>query len=195
VAETSLSLLERLSQPGCDDAAWKRLVNLYTPLIHNWLHRYDVQASDMDDLTQEVLGTVYREMPRFEHNRAPGAFRSWLRTITVNRIRAFWRNRRTRPLAAGNGGIDQRLAELEDPASRLSDLWNLEHDRHVLGRLLELAEPEFAPAIWQAFQRLALEGKHASQVAKELGMTENAVFLAKSRVLRRLRQQARGLVD
>jgi RNA polymerase sigma-70 factor, ECF subfamily len=195
VTETSLSLLERLRQPICDDAAWRRLVDLYTPLIHGWLRRYDVQACDMEDLTQEALGTVHRGMHQFEHNRHPGAFRCWLRTITANRIRAFWRNRRTRLPGTGDSAFEQRLDELEDPASGLSDLWNREHDGHVLRRLLELVQPEFTSHIWHAFRSVALEGKRAAEVAAELGMTANAVFLARSRVLRRLRQEARGLVD
>jgi RNA polymerase sigma factor (sigma-70 family) len=195
VSETSHSLLERLRQPPSDEAAWKRLVDLYTPLIHQWLRRYDVQPQDVDDLTQEVLRTVHRELPRFEHNRHLGAFRSWLRTIAANRIRAFWKKRRTQAVGMADSEADRRLAELEDPASGLSHLWDQEHDRYVLRRLLELVEPEFAPSTWQAFQRLAVDGRPAAEVAAELGTTVNAVLLAKSRVLRRLRQEARGLVD
>jgi RNA polymerase sigma factor (sigma-70 family) len=195
VSETSHSLLERLRQPPCDEAAWRRLVDLYTPLIHQWLRRYDVRPQDVDDLTQEVLRTVHRELPRFEHNRHLGAFRSWLRTIAANRIRAFWKQRRSQAIGAADSRVEQRLVELEDPASGLSHLWNEEHDRHVLRRLLELVEPEFEPATWQAFRCLALDGRRAAEVAAELGTTVNAVFLAKSRVLRRLRQEAQGLVD
>src|SRR5437868_2137437 len=86
VSETSLSLLERLRQPALDEAAWKHLADLYTPLIQDWLRRYGVRQDEVDDLTQEVLSTVHREMPGFEHNQHPGAFRCWLRTITVNRL-------------------------------------------------------------------------------------------------------------
>jgi RNA polymerase sigma-70 factor (ECF subfamily) len=195
VVETSFSLLERLRQPPRGEAAWKRLVDVYTPLIHGWVRRYDIQAEDVSDLTQEVLGTVHREMPWFEHNQHPGAFRCWLRTITANRIRAFWKQRRSHRLPAADGDLEQRLAELEDPASGLSHLWDQEHDRYVLRHLLELVEPEFTPATWQAFQGLALEERPAAEVAAELGTTVNAVHLAKSRVLRRLRREARGLVD
>jgi RNA polymerase sigma-70 factor (ECF subfamily) len=84
---------------------------------------------------------------------------------------------------------------LEDPDSGLSRLWDEEHDRHVLRRLMELIEHEFSPAAWQAFRRVGLSGEGAAAVAADLGMTVNAVLLAKSRVLRRLRQEARGLVD
>ncbi len=195
MSETSLSFLERLRKPALDEAAWERLVELYAPLIKDWLRRYGVRQDEVDDLTQEVLATMHREMPTFEHNRHAGAFRCWLRTITVHRIRAFWKSRRSRPVATADSEVEQRLAQLEDPASGLSHLWDREHDHHVLRRLLKIVEPEFAPTTWQAFRSLALEGKRAAEVAAALGTTVNAVLLAKSRVLRRLRQEARGLVD
>src|SRR5690348_14344538 len=98
---TPISLLERLRlQP--DEASWKRLVDLYTPLIHNWLRRYSLPASDSDDLTQEVLQVLIRELPHFQHDLRPGAFRRWLRNVTVNRLRMFWRERRLRPTATGD---------------------------------------------------------------------------------------------
>jgi RNA polymerase sigma factor (sigma-70 family) len=194
MSETSVSLLERLREPA-DNAAWKRMVDLYTPLIHGWLRRYDVRPEDADDLAQEVLGTVHRELAQFEHNRRPGAFRCWLRTITINRLRAFWKQRQSRPEATGDSEVARWLAELEDPAGELGRRWDEEHDRYVLRRLLELIEPEFTPATWLAFRRLTLEEGRAADVAAALGTTVNAVLLAKSRVLRRLRQEARGLVD
>jgi RNA polymerase sigma-70 factor (ECF subfamily) len=194
MAETSLSLLERLrARP--DAPGWQRLVDLYTPLIHGWLRRHAVRPQDADDLVQEVLGVVVRELPHFEHDRRPSAFRCWLRTITLNRLRAFWRAQRTRAATAGYGDAEDRLRELEDPDGSLSRLWDQEHDQHVLRRLLELIEPEFTPATWQAFRRVTLDGARPAAVAAELGLSVNAVLLAKSRVLRRLRQEARGLVE
>jgi RNA polymerase sigma-70 factor (ECF subfamily) len=182
-------------QPRRDDDAWGRLVDLYTPLIRGWLDRFGVDRTDHDDLTQEVLGVLFREMPDFEHNQRPGAFRCWLRTITTNRIRAFWKNRGTVGVGMADSGIEQKLAELEDPAGGMSALWNREHDQYVLRRLLEMVRKEFTSSAWKAFQCLALEGKPAAEVAAEMGTTPNAVLLAKSRVLRRLREEARGLVD
>jgi RNA polymerase sigma-70 factor (ECF subfamily) len=194
MAETSVSLLERLRQPA-DADAWRRFVEVYTPLIGGWLRRHEVQPEDVDDLVQEVLGVLLRELPQFQHNQRPGAFRCWLRTVTVHRLRAFWKARQSRPLATGDSDVDRQLAQLADPASALSRLWDQEHDQQVLRRLMQLIEPEFAPATWQAFRRLALEDGRAADVARELGTTVNAVLLAKSRVLRRLRQEARGLID
>jgi RNA polymerase sigma-70 factor (ECF subfamily) len=89
----------------------------------------------------------------------------------------------------------QVLEQLEDPNSALSQLWDREHDQHVTRRLLELIEPEFSATTWQAFRRVVLEGAKAAEVAAELGITANAVWIAKSRVLARLREELRGLTD
>jgi RNA polymerase sigma-70 factor (ECF subfamily) len=192
--ETSASLLERLRREP-DAVSWKRLVDLYTPLLQGWLRRHLVPADDVDDLVQEVLEVLVRELPKFHYDRQRGSFRGWLRTITVNRLRMFWRSRRTRPLATGDSDLARKLDELEDPHSALSQLWDRQHDRHVARRLLELIEGEFEPASWRAFQRLALEGAKPLAVAAELDMSVNAVYLAKYRVLRRLRQEMQGLTD
>lgn len=193
MAVTSFSLLDRLqSQP--DNASWKRLTDLYTPLICSWLKRNSVTHDDRDDLVQDVLAIVARRLPQFQHNKRTGAFRSWLRTITVNCLRDFWRAKRLRPVAGGSD-FPKVLDQLADPNSDLSRLWDQEHDRHVARRLLELIEGDFQPSTWRAFRRVSLEGASPDAVAAELGLTVNAVFIAKSRVLARLRQEAEGLLD
>ena len=192
--ETSLSLLERL-RSSSENEGWNRLVTLYAPLIRRWLGKYDVQDSDAHDLVQEVLLTVSRELGTFEHCGQSGAFRGWLKAILINRLRKFWRARDRRPVARGDSDIDTRIAQLDDPASEMSQIWNREHDQYVLRQLLTLAEPHFEPNTWQAFCRVALEGAKPDVVAREMGISLNAVCLAKSRVTRRLRQEAAGLVE
>lgn len=192
--ETSLSLLSRLKQRS-DSQSWNRLVKLYSPLLYRWLAYYDIQASDADDLVQEVLTTLTAELPMFEHNGRPGAFRAWLRTTLVNRMRDYWRKRARHPRAIGGSRVDDRLTELADPGTALTQIWNRQHDRHVLRCLLAEIEPEFEPTTWRAFRQFALEGHSAREVAKNLNVTPNAVFIAKSRVLQRLRQEADGVVE
>ncbi len=194
MAETSATLLERLHDRS-DSVAWRRLVDLYSPLINAWLLRHGVSAEDAEDLTQEVLEVVVREVSRFRHNGRVGAFRTWLRTITINCLRQSLRSRRLRSQATGSPDFTAMLDQLEDPASDLSRRWDWEHDQHVLGRLLELIEPDFRPATWLAFRRQVIDGASAETVAVELGMTVNAVLIAKSRALSHLRQTAHGLVD
>jgi RNA polymerase sigma-70 factor (ECF subfamily) len=193
LSATPISLLERLRLRP-DSASWQRLVALYTPLVAAWLRSQGVQPADVDDLTQEVLSTLVRELPRFYHDLRPGAFRRWLRGIALNRLRTFRRARRPVPVG-GNQSRELALDELEDPDSDLSRRWDEEHDRHVVRRLLELIEPEFEPATWQAFRMVVLEGKPTREAAAALGVSPNAVRIAKSRVLARFRQEIDGLID
>jgi RNA polymerase sigma-70 factor (ECF subfamily) len=187
--ETPLSLLERLRN-GQDDPSWQRLSDLYLPLLKGWLKQHGLPPHDADDLTQEIMMVIVREVAGFDHSGRPGAFRSWLRAIAVNRVRGYWRSKQTLPNQAALDILDQ----LEDPRSDVARLWDKEHDEFVLSRLMELIEPEFSPAAWHAFHRQTIEGLTASQAAAELGVSVNAVLIAKSRVLRRLRQEAASLI-
>jgi RNA polymerase sigma-70 factor (ECF subfamily) len=191
--ETSVSLLERLARQPCDED-WRRLLELYQPLLRTWLARQGVPPTDTDDLVQEVLLVVFREMGHFER-RGPGAFRAWLRTILVHRVRHYFRTCRQRPAATGGSDFSRRLDELESHDSALSRLWDREHDEHVAASLLRRVQGDFAPATWQAFRRHVLEGEPVARVAEELGLSLNSVLLAKSRVLKRLRQELAGLID
>src|SRR6185369_5603870 len=120
--------------------------------------RAGVAASDLDDLIQEVLLVVFREVGGFER-RGSGAFRAWLRTILAHRVRNYFRGQQHRPAAAGGSEMLQSLAELESPESSLSQLWDREHDDHVVALLLRRVQGDFAPATWQAFRRHVQEGE------------------------------------
>lgn len=192
--ETSLSLLQQMRQ--CPEKeAWERLHRLYEPLIRKWLLRYELQSNDADDVTQEVLLAISKDIEAFDHNGREGAFRAWMKGILVNRLRKFWHSRDRSPKASGGSDMNQRLAELDDPASEITLIWNQEHDQHVLEKLLAIAEPQFAPSTWAAFRKTTFDGLKPKAVAEELGISLNAVIIAKSRVLSKLRQEAAGLVE
>lgn len=193
VDDTSRSLLERL-RVNQDAASWRRLVDLYTPLIRRWLHQYGVAGADVDDFVQEVFRVLIGEIASFQHSGQRGAFRRWLRMTLVNRLRGFWRGRKNGGQIGGEEA-ERILRELEDPASDPNQVWDREHDEFVARRLLELLEPEFAPSTWQAFRRQVLDGIKPAVAAAELGITRNAALIAKCRVLRRFRQEVEGLVD
>jgi RNA polymerase sigma-70 factor (ECF subfamily) len=193
MSTTSLGLLDRLKEapPGADD--WGRLHDLYLPLLRKWLSQVPGLRDEADDLTQEIFVALLRGLPAFERRRH-GAFRAWLRQITVNRIRTFWKDRRKQP-AAGLAETDRLLEQLEDPASHLSQQWERDHDRHVYEKLVQIVQPDFEAQTWRAFTRFALDGVSAADTARELGMTETAVLQAKFRVLKRLREEAGELLD
>ena len=191
---TSLSLLDRLRQAP-SGADWKQFHDVYRPLIRGWLVRVPGLHDEADDLSQEVLVVVFREVAHFERQRE-GSFRTWLRRVTVNRIRVYWRQHAKRPrVGLDESATETFLSRLEDPASDLATQWDREHDRHVFNRLLEIVRPDFQPNTWEAFRLFAQEGQPATQVAAELGTSESAVILAKSRVLKRLREEAGALLD
>lgn len=194
MTDTSITLLQRL-QSSDDSENWDRLMSLYRPLLMAWLRKYHVQDFDLDDLMQEVLMAVAKDLPTFDHNGRTGAFRAWLRSIMVNRLRNFWRSRGRQLQAQGGSDVQLRLAQLDDPSSEMSQLWNQQHDLHVAQQLLQQVEPDFTAQTWAAFTRVAIDGQRADAVAVELGISTNAVFIAKSRVLTRLRREAAGLID
>lgn len=193
--DTSHSLLELLCEPS-DPQAWDRLIGVYTPFLRSYLRKQQLlPVADVDDLVQEVLLTMARELPQFQHNGNPGAFRSWLRMIVVNRLRHFWRTRQQQPQAVGGSDFLKRLDELEDQASNISHVWEQEHNLYTMRTLMELVRPRFAEQTWQAFRRQVMDGESVETVMAETGLSANSVYVAKFRVLRALRQAAEGLVD
>jgi RNA polymerase sigma-70 factor, ECF subfamily len=191
--ETRHSLLLR-AQTG-EENAWQDLTELYRPLIIGWLNRQGVPAADVEDLSQDVLLSVVKHLPGFEHSGRRGAFRSWLRTIVCSRTTDYWRGFGPSAKASGGSGAMAALQQIADPESELNRQWDEEHDRYVLRCLLGMVEEEFEPATLRAFRRLALEGASGAEVAQELGLSVAAVYMAKSRVLQRVRQEAEGLID
>lgn len=191
--ETRQSLLFR-AQTG-EEKAWKDLTRLYRPLIHGWLNRQGVPPRDLEDLSQDILLSVVKHLPTFQHSGHRGAFRSWLRTIVCSRTADYWRALDAATQASGGSGAAAALQLIEDPGSDLNRQWDEEHDGYVLDCLLDLVEEEFETATLKAFRRLALDGASGTEVADELGMSVAAVYGAKSRVLQRIRQEAKGLID
>jgi len=185
---TPASLLTRLRRPG-DQRAWEQFVELYTPLLYHWARHAGLQDEDAADLVQDVFAALVQKMPHFVYDPSK-SFRSWLRTVTLNLWRDNLKRRARRPLGQVEGGLDAIPSpEASDP------FWEVEYRRHLVGRAAEVMRAEFQPTTWQACWEFVVGGKPAAQVAAELGLSENAVYVAKGRVLRRLRQELAGLLD
>jgi RNA polymerase sigma-70 factor (ECF subfamily) len=187
---TPASLLLRLRSPG-NEAAWEQLLVLYGPTVENWCRRAGLSAEDAADIRQEVFQAVVRSIADFHRDRPGDSFRGWLYAITRTRLLD---HRRAHHLAAP-GGSDalHRLEEVpvEEPAS--SDI--LTRDRRELyQRAVRLIQEEFTERTWQAFWRVTVEDQAPADVAADLGLTPGAVYIAKSRVLKRLRQEFDGLL-
>jgi RNA polymerase sigma-70 factor (ECF subfamily) len=181
---TSLTLIGRLREPR-DAKAWAQFVALYAPLLRSWVRPLCGQDADADDVIQEVLVVVVRRLPEFAHSRRMGAFRTWLKAVAANKLGDYLRADARRP--AGSSSLV--LAQLEDPDSALSREWDRQHARHLAHALLQRIQHEFEPATWDAFHRVAMLGEPTASVAAALGKTANAVMIARSRVLTRLREE------
>ncbi len=189
---TSVSLLDRLKVARPDASDWGRLHDIYLPLITRWLRRIPGSGDESDDLAQEVFVVMVREIPRFERQRE-GSFRAWLRQVTVNKVRTFRKQLGRKPVA-GMDLTDGFLDRLAEPNSELAPEWDLDHDRHVFQKLLAIVQPDFQPNTWEAFRRFAIDGRPAAEVAAQLRHNLNSVLQAKSRVLKRLREEAGELL-
>lgn len=171
------------------------MLEIYQPLIAKWLGRFGARPSDLNDLSQSVLIIVVRKLPGFEHGGRKGAFRAWIKAITRNCLLEFWRDKKIHPVATGKSSFQASLNQLADEASEISQMWNREYDEHVLASVLKQIQCEFKPQTWAAFQQVALGGKKAKEVADELGISINSVFIAKSRVMTRLRTVGKYMLD
>jgi RNA polymerase sigma-70 factor, ECF subfamily len=188
---TSHSLIDRI-RAGPEGLAWQRWHAIYEPLIRGWLTRNQLVPDDRDDVVQNVLAVVVRRIGEFHHNGRVGAFRNWLKTISIHCLRDHWKKHAR---DADRVRADQVLDHWADPASELSHVWDLEHDRHLIRKLLAILRPEFNEITWQAFHRHVIDGEEPAVVATRLGITPNAVYIAKSRIMTRLRHEATGLID
>jgi RNA polymerase sigma-70 factor (ECF subfamily) len=184
---TPPSLLERLHQTP-EREAWQKFVEMYTPLLFAWTARLGLTGHDAADLVQDLFAVLVEELPRFRYD-AGKSFRGWLKTILLNR----WR-RQQRRRAAEKVVADANLAEVPD-ADDIPEFEEEEYRRHVARRALALMQAEFQPVTWKACWELVVRDRPAAEVAAELGITTNAVYLAKCRVLRRLREELHGLLD
>ena len=190
---TRVSLIQALATGG--DVAWLELDQVYRPLIFHWLRRYQVQSCDSEDITQEVMAVVSRRIHDFRHNGRVGAFRNWLRTITVHTARKYLDKGNRQPQATGNSAVREMLEQLESDRSELSQQFDEQHDRFILQQLLDRVASRFQPATMEAFRRHAIEGQEAVEVAAQLGIKPQTVYVAKARVMHALRELATGLFD
>lgn len=187
---TPVSLLLRLKEPKAE-MAWQRFVELYTPLLFFWARKAGLRAPDDADLVQDVFAVLVRKLPEFDYD-AGRSFRGWLRTVVLNQ----WRDRQRRKVAAHALGTmaDVDVAELPDPRVD-EEFWEHEHRQQLVSRAMTVMKAEFEESTWRACWECVVRGREVAEVAAELGLSRNAVYVAKCRVLRRLRQELQGLLD
>ena len=189
---TSRSLLERVKSD--DESAWGTLVDLYGPLVYRWCRRWDLPEHEAADVFQDVFQALAKDIAGFRKEKDGDTFRGWLRRITDNKVRDHLRKLRREPGGEGGTEAQIRLASLPEILPLEADDSAGEHeDAGLLRAVVERIRGEFEGRTWQAFWLTAVEARSPGEVAAELGMSPGAVRVAKSRVLRRLREELSGL--
>ena len=185
---TSESLLLRL-QKANDQQAWSRFVRLYTPLLFHWARGTGLQPQDAADLVQEVLTIVFRKLPEFRYDPSK-SFRSWLRTITMNKFREFCR-RRSVSRNAATGTVLNFVAADRDAGTS----WDVSYQKSLFESAMKMLETEFRPKTWDAVKKFVVENRPAAEIAAETGVSVWTIYAAKSRLMARLREELQGLLD
>lgn len=188
---TRASLLVRL-RDGSNDAAWREFLHLYGPVVYGFARNRGLQDADAADLVQDVMRSVMRAIGRFDYDRRQGTFRGWLFTITRNKVFNFLSARRIRPQASGDSSTNRLLAEQPDAAGD-SDQWDLEYQRRLAGLAMDRIKGEFQEKTWRAFWLTAVEGAAAADASRQVGISPGAVYVAKSRVLQRLKEEVESI--
>ena len=190
---TSVSILQRARDGDAD--GWRRLAQIYGPIVYGWARRCGCQSADAADVMQETFSAVAGAIGRFDHQRDGATFRGWLWTIVRNKLRDRARAAQDEAL----GGTAAHLAmnqiasplcdyETDDPPSEAaSDASAAER------RTLELLRDKFDPRTWKMFWETAIEGRPPGDVAEDMAVSKWAVYKARARVLQRLKQEMAGL--
>jgi len=192
--ETRPSLLLRL-QDTCDQQAWAEFLEIYQPLIRRLARRRGLQEADAGEVTQEVLLTVVNVIGRWENDPARGSFRAWLATITRNLVVNFLIRQSRHPRASGDSDLIRWLDEVPDENHELSALFDLEERRRLFHWAASKVKKEFQSATWQAFWLTSVESLSSSEVASRLQLSVGAVHVARSRVMKRLREKIETLKE
>lgn len=183
--KTRQTLLIKIRDPN-DSVAWDEFADLYTPLIYRFLVSRGLSSEDARDVMQESLKAVAGAIDRFEYDPEKGTFRSWLYTVVRSKLNNhFGREYRT-PIPTGptevQGLVDEQGAD--DEAGQ----WELEYKRHMFHWATEKVRGDFQDNTWQAFWRTAVDEVAPEEVARELDMSPGSVYVAKSRVIAKLRE-------
>ena len=174
-----------------DDASWREFVEIYTPLLFGYCRKRGLSSADTSDVVQEVMRSVSIAMKNFVYDPEKGKFKGWLFTAMRNAIGRHFKKQSRQPLTPADTLIVKFIEQTPDKTQ--VDEWERDYERKLLVWAMEKVKPEFAERIWEAFTQTAIDNREPEDVANEIGMTKNAVAIAKHRVIKRLREKARAV--
>ncbi|MFT4558005.1 MAG: RNA polymerase sigma factor [Planctomycetales bacterium] len=184
--ETRPSLLLRLRNPQ-DEQAWREFLEIYEPLIERLARRRGLQHADARELVQEVLLAVSGAIDRWDPDEAKGSFRGWLSTITRNLTINLLKREGRHTRGTGDSEFARLMNEQPDPVGENTALFDLEYRRRLFQFAAEHVQEQFEEATWQAFWKTSVEQQPLVDVCEELGLSRGAIYVARSRVMAKLR--------
>jgi RNA polymerase sigma factor (sigma-70 family) len=190
--QTRPTLLLRLRDIQ-DEEAWREFVSLYTPLVFGHCRQQGLQEADAADVAQEVMRTVAQVMPDFDYDSKRGLFRSWLFQTTRHRLHRFFERQQRVPRPASETVVERFLDR--EPCAEEEKRWEEEHRQRLFDWAAEKARPEFKPTTWEAFWLTAVESFPVKDAAAKAGISLWAVYIARSRVMARLRELIESVGD
>jgi RNA polymerase sigma-70 factor (ECF subfamily) len=193
IPATRASLLLRLRDPR-DGAAWSEFVDLYAPLVYGYARKQGLQDADAVDLCQEVISAVTGAVGRLDYDPGRGAFRNWLFTVVRRKLSNWRRAQRHQPCGSGDAATHQLLQQCPAP-ERDEGAWEAEWEQRLFTWACGQVRRAVSDKTWQAFRRTAIDGRPGKQVAAELGLTVAAVYLARGRVVARLKELVQSVQD
>jgi RNA polymerase sigma-70 factor (ECF subfamily) len=192
-----LSLLAKVRSR--DKQAWDRLVSLYTPLVDSWCRLAYLQEADAADVRQEVFMAVTRNIAEFHRDQTTGTFRGWLRTIFRSKLNDHWKKvNKGGPVETGGSDAYRRLLQIPSPSPELLNGAAADEEEEcglLYRRAVELLLTDFEERSRRAFWAVVVDGRPPRDVAADLGISANAVYLIKARVLSKLREEFEGLLE
>lgn len=190
---TRATLLLRL-RDASDSEAWSDFLRDYGPMIYRFVRSRGLQDADAVDLMQEILRSVGTAIGRLEYEKEKGGFRAWLFTITRNKLYTYFEKRKRMGPTGNDTAQFEMLNQTSDTGSGLDEQWEVEHQRQLLSRAVEVVKPQIEFKTWEAFEMTAIKGMSASEVSKTLKMKSGTIYVARSRVTAKLRAEVERLM-
>jgi RNA polymerase sigma factor (sigma-70 family) len=189
---TRASLLVRIKDPR-DNHAWNQFAEVYLPMVHRYCLRRGLQDADATDASQDVMNAVSRAVAKFEYDPAHGSFRDWLFVVVRSKLNNFFHKQARRERGTGRTSMQQILSA--QPAAEETIQWDDDCRRQLFEWAAKRARAEFKDSTWKAFYMSAVEAKPTGEITRATGLSAGAIYIAKSRVLARLRQLVAELGD
>ena len=182
--ETKSSLLKRIRNSG-DERSWAEFVDIYAPLVYGYCVKQGIQHADASDVSQEVLQAIVSAIGKFEYDPERGGFRRWLMTVIRSKVNNFYNRRGRQAQGTGETAVHKLLDAQPGPEEEAA--WERDYQRHMFQWAAEQTRDEFQEDTWKAFWMSTIEDLPSREIADTLEMSVGAVYIAKSRVLARLK--------